>query len=266
LADFLQKIIEDKKREIEKRREELPLDEIMKSIENAPPPADFTRIFKNGKKAIIAEIKKASPSKGVIKRKIKVEELAVEYESGGADAISVLTEGKYFMGSIEDLKEVKKTVKIPVLRKDFIIDEYQVYESRAYGADSFLLIVRTLSPPALTKLINTGRKLGMEPLVEVFSEEEIKLAVSCGAKIVGINNRNLSDFSVDTGRTVRLAPIIPSWIYIVSESGINLKNIKTLSEYVHGFLIGEFLMRSRSPSKSLKKLINSLLKNKITTC
>jgi indole-3-glycerol phosphate synthase len=266
LADFLQKIIEYKKREVERKRKELPLDKIMKSLENVPPPADFTDIFKNGKKAIIAEIKRASPSRGVIKREIRVEELAVEYESGGADGISVLTDEKYFMGSLEDLKSVKKTVKIPVLRKDFIIDEYQVYESRACGADAFLLIVRILSPENLKKLIKAGRKLKMEPLVEVFSEEEIKLAVSCGAKVIGINNRNLSDFSVDINRTINLAPLIPSGIYIISESGINQKNIKLLSEYVHGFLIGEFLMKSRTPSKSLKKLINALLENKINPC
>jgi len=266
LADFLQKIIENKKREIERKKEKFPPDKIMKSLEDVSPPVNFTSIFKNEKKAIIAEIKRASPSRGIIKSEISVEELAIEYENGGADAISVLTDEMYFMGSIKDLKSVKKTVKIPVLRKDFIIDEYQVYESRANGADSILLIVRALSPQNLMKFINLGRELKMEPLVEVFSEEEIKLAVSCGAKMIGINNRDLSDFSVDIKKTLHLAPLVPSGIYIISESGINQNNIKLLSEYVHGFLIGEFLMKAKSPSKSLKKLINCLLKNKISTC
>ncbi len=266
MVDFLQKIIEDKKREIERKKEKIPLPEIIKSLEKVPPPLDFTSIFKKGKKAIIAEIKRASPSKGIIKKKLSLEKQAREYENGGADGISVLTDENYFLGSLEDLRAIKKLVGIPVLRKDFIIDEYQVYESRANGADSFLLIVRTLSPKNLENLIKLGRTLKMEPVVEVFSEEEVKVAVSSGTKTIGINNRDLSSFSVDIRRTIRIAPLVPSNIYIISESGLNQKNINLLSDYVHGFLIGEFLMKSKSPSKSLKKLINAMLKNKISTC
>lgn len=266
MADFLQKIIKDKKMEVENKKEKFPLAKIIKSVKDAPETLDFLSIFKKGKKAIIAEIKRASPSKGTIREKISPEDWARRYERGGADAISVLTDEKFFIGNLNDLLRVKKRVKIPVLRKDFILEEYQVYESRANGADSFLLIARVLSKRNLKNLIKLGRELRMEPVVEVFSEEEIEIAVSSGAKIIGINNRDLSTFTTDIKRTMELAPLVPSGIFTISESGIDEENINLLSEYADGFLIGEFLMKSPSPTKSIKKLINTLYKNKITLC
>lgn len=257
MGDFLKEIVEEKKREVAERKKALSLNELRRSIEREG--RDFLSPFKSGKKVIIAEIKRASPSRGIIREGMVSAEMAIEYERAGADAISVLTDKKFFQGNLQDMEETRNAVSLPLLRKDFIIDEYQVYEAKAHGADAYLLISRILDESSLRRLIRLGEELGMVALVEVHSEEDIGISLSAGAKLIGINNRDLSTFNVDVGTTIRLAPLIPEGIYVISESGITEDNIKLLSPLVNGFLIGEYLLRSSSPGevlRRLKKIIN----------
>lgn len=208
---------------------------------------------------IIAEIKKASPSKGIIRHMFNPVQIAKEYEENGAKAISVLTDKKYFQGSIEYLADVANSVKIPVLRKDFIIDQRQILEAYAYGADSYLLIAKVLDKEKLKELIEAGRQIDMEPIVEVHSEEEGIKSIEAGAKIVGINNRNLEDFSVDINLSKMLAPRLKESgaEVIVAESGISSKDeIEELKKFkVDAFLIGESLMREADIGKKLRELL-----------
>lgn len=186
---------------------------------------DFKKALKGKGTNIIAEIKKASPSKGVIRHVFNPVEIAIEYEKNGAKAISVLTDRQYFQGSIQYLAEVANTVKIPILRKDFIVDERQILEAYAYGADSYLLIAKVLDEKRLKQLIDAGRELEMEPLVEIHSEAEAVKSINAGARIVGINNRNLEDFTVDINLSKDLAPKLKQMgaEVVVAESGISSK-------------------------------------------
>ncbi len=208
---------------------------------------------------VIAEVKKASPSRGVIREDFDPVEIALSYERGGAKAISVLTDKKFFQGSPYFLRQVAEAVKIPVLRKDFIIDEFQIYGAKALGASSFLLIVSILSDEQLKDFISLGRELGMEPLVETHNEEEVERALKAGAEIIGVNNRDLETFKVDIGTTLNLLPLIKEADKIcVSESGIKGKeDILMLRERgVDAFLIGELLMKAKDPESLLKEIVS----------
>lgn len=207
--------------------------------------------------SFICEVKKASPSKGIISEDFPYLEIAKKYNEC-ADVISVLTEPDYFLGSDKYLSEIKKIVKIPVLRKDFIISEYQIYEAKAIGADAILLIVAILTKEELNNYLNLAHKIGLGCLVEAHDEEEVKIAVESGARVIGVNNRNLKDFSIDMNNSIKLRNLAPRSVKFVSESGIKTReDIKTLQDnYVDAVLIGETLMRSKDIIKSIGELKN----------
>jgi indole-3-glycerol phosphate synthase len=223
-----------------------------------PPAADFAGVFRAPGIHIIAEVKKASPSRGTLVEDLNPAELARAYQDGGAAAISVITEQDHFRGSIGALGKVREVVALPILRKDFILDPYQIVESRAAGTDSFLLIAALLNRDALESLMGVGRTWGMEPLVEVHDFSELEMALSAGAKIVGINNRDLKTFRVDVNKTAELAVHVPHDRIIISESGINDHGqiLRLLDAGVHGFLIGESLVTNPDPMAKVQELIH----------
>ncbi len=227
------------------------------TLNGTPSPLDPDSFIDEEGINIIAEIKKKSPSAGDIKQ-VDVKEQARIYEEAGAFAISVLTDGRYFGGSLEDLKDVKVTVCIPVLRKDFIIDETQIYESRIYGADLVLLIVRILEKEKLKDLIDLSKELGMTPLVEIFSESEAEIALNAGAEYIGINNRDLDTLKIDLSLSERLIPELKKLGVkrIVVESGIektdDIKRFYKMGANI--FLIGTSLMKSEDPFHKIKEL------------
>ena len=208
--------------------------------------------------AVIAEFKRSSPSAGPLRAGAAVGEIAVAYQRGGAAAMSVLTDGPHFEGSLEDLREARAACSLPLLRKDFILDPYQVYEARAAGADAVLLIVAALAPEALAALHELVRELGMDALVEVHDLAELEVALEVGSDLIGINNRDLRDFSVDVRRTFQLLPRIPAGVAVVSESGIaSPEQLRELHEQgVHAVLVGESLMRAPDPALALRALLN----------
>lgn len=206
---------------------------------------------------MIGEIKLKSPSAGVLRKSFKLEQLAKIYQKNGVSAISVLTDKKFFNGSISNLSRVKRAVSIPVLAKDFFIDPYQIYEARAAGADAVLLIVRILSDKKLSELFALGKKLGMDSLVEVHSRGELERALNLGADIVGVNNRDLDTFHVDIGVSLALVRFIPEKVCAVAESGISTKKDALMLKKAgyDGILAGEALMRSKNPGRSIKQLL-----------
>jgi indole-3-glycerol phosphate synthase len=206
----------------------------------------------------ICEIKKASPSKGVISNSFNYKQIALEYQKAGASAISVLTEPDFFLGSKDYLQEIKNIVSIPILRKDFIIDSYQIYESKIIGADSILLICSILDKQVLKDFFEIASTLGLSCLVEAHDEKEIEMALDIGAKIIGVNNKNLKNFEVDFNSSIRLRKLIPSDKIFVSESGIKTKEHVDMlkANNVNAVLIGEELMKSGNISLKLKELMS----------
>ncbi len=260
MADILQKIVEVKRREVERLKVEMPIAELEKRIEAQAPPLNLAGALFGDSVRIIAEVKKASPSKGLLRADFEPAALAKIYVDNGAAAISVLTNADHFQGSIDHLAQVHAVAnprKVPVLRKEFIFDEYQIYEARAYGADAVLLIVAMLSPEELKALMALSEKFWMQCLVEVHDEEELKVALKAGAEIVGINNRDLRTFTTDLEVTERLASRIPFGKVVVSESGINkpehIKRIKSAG--AHAALIGEALVTSPDVGAKLGELV-----------
>jgi len=214
---------------------------------------------------IIAEFKRRSPSKGVIRADANLSQIVRSYEAGGAVGISVLTEEDYFDGSLDDLRTVKTTVDLPVLRKDFVFDEYQVYESAAAGADAILLIVAALDDETLSRLRQLAEdELGMDALVEVHTSEEMKRAVASGATLIGVNNRDLRTFEVSLNTSLSLAREAPSEALLISESGLRgPDDLRRLREAgYHGFLIGETLMRSDNSEDTLRNLVGAALRGR----
>ena len=254
----LKKIVSKKKASVEKSRGEKPLEVLKEELKNCPFPLDFKKgLREKSGRSIIAEIKRASPSKGLIYDEKDPGFRGRLYEKSGAAAISVLTEEEYFRGSLEDLRIVKDSVGIPVLRKDFIIDPYQIYESRVHGADAVLLIVSLLEEKELTLFLEICRRLNMCPLVEVHTREELIKALKCGADVMGINNRNLNTFKTDIEVTVELSKEIPGSVLLVSESGIRGREDIVQLRYsgVDAFLIGETLMVHPSPGDKIRELL-----------
>ena len=212
---------------------------------------------------VIAEFKRASPSKGSIRTNASPDQIARAYEKGGAAAISVLTEEAHFLGSLDDLRSVRAVVKRPVLRKDFIIDDYQVYESAGAGADALLLIVAALTDEDLLRLRRlTEEELGMDALVEVHTAEELRRATDCGATLIGVNNRDLRTFDVSLDVSFKLATLAPKHTLLVSESGLrNRADIQILQSHGYtGFLVGEMLMRADDPEEALRQMIRGTKK------
>lgn len=260
MADILQKIVEVKRQEVERLKIEAPIAELERRIEERQLPLNLAGALFGDSVRIIAEVKKASPSKGLLREDFDPKSLAKAYADNGAAAISVLTNADHFQGSIEHLDAVHAVAnprKIPVLRKEFIFDDYQVYEARAYGADAILLIVAMLTEERLKSLMELSRRFWMQCLVEVHDEEELKVALNAGAEIVGINNRDLRTFITDLEVTERLASKIPFGKVIVSESGISnrehLKRIKSAG--AHAALIGEALVTAPNVGARLGELV-----------
>jgi indole-3-glycerol phosphate synthase len=249
--DILKKIIANKLIEIRQAKKRVPLEALKQRIKSVSRPRNFKKaISKKGKLCVIAEIKKASPSAGIIRKDFNPLSLARSLERAGADALSVLTDKKFFKGDLVYLKAIKSRVKLPILRKDFIVDEYQVYESRAFGADAILLIARIVSQGKLKKLYRLAKSLKLDCLVEVYSKSDLKKALKISLEIIGINNRNLKDFSLDLNTTFRLKKLIPEGKIVVSESGINTPDGLALLKImgVQAALIGEAFMRAKSIS------------------
>jgi len=260
MSTILDQIIENKILEIGQSKKTLPLEKLMESLQRARPPRNFYEAVKpDGNLRIIAEIKRASPSKGIISKDFDPLRIAESYAAGGASALSVLTDEKYFKGSLTYLSDIRDTVDTPLLRKDFIVDPYQVYESRHYGADALLLIVAALDQKLLKELLSLTESLGMNALVEVHDEKELELALDAGAGIIGINNRDLKTFTVDLDVSLNLSKRVPGGTIVVAESGIksNEDIHKLRSHGVHVFLIGETFMKSPDPGSELSSLISS---------
>ena len=259
---ILDKIIADVKIDLAEKKKLVSLAEMKKSASAAAPPLDFAAALRGNKVRLIAEVKKASPSKGIICPDFNPVNIAKTYADNGAAAISVLTEPKYFLGSLDYLLNIKKALAarplpLPLLRKDFIIDPYQVYEARAYGADCLLLIVAILSPAQLSELLQLSQQLGMMNLVEVHNAAELEIALKSGAPIIGINNRDLNTFKVDLKTTSTLRSLIPPGRLVVSESGIKTrKDMQQLQEWgVNAALIGEALMTSPDIAAKMRELL-----------
>jgi indole-3-glycerol phosphate synthase len=252
---ILDDIVRDRQKDYEKIIQQKPIEELKKQIKiDDNPKYVFYDLFKNKDFIFICECKHKSPSKGIIKEDYNYLEIAKEYEKNGADAISCLTEPNYFLGDDNHLINIKKEVSIPVLRKDFIFSEYQIYESKLIGADLILLICAILDFDTLSNYLKLAHKLGLSCLVETHSEEEIEMAIKAGAKVIGVNNRNLKDFSVDNSLAKSLREKYKD-IILISESGIkdsnDVKEIKKAG--LNGVLIGEALMKSNNIGKTLEE-------------
>ena len=260
MSDILDKILAVKREEIAAARKAEPLEAIRESAELAPPPRDFIGAMRAklaaGRPAVIAEIKKASPSKGVIRPDFRPAEIAASYEQGGAACLSVLTDRQFFQGSPDYLREARAACSLPVLRKDFMIDPYQIYEARAMGADCILLIVAALSLAQMQELESLAMRLGMAVLVESHDAAELEQALRLETPLIGINNRNLRSFEVGLATTLDLLPDITPDRLVITESGILVRADVALMRQngVHAFLVGEAFMRAADPGAELASL------------
>ncbi|MCK4325155.1 indole-3-glycerol phosphate synthase TrpC [bacterium] len=256
---MLEEIIEHKRVEVEARKKKVGLADLKSKLADAPQIRSFKEAISKPTNNInlIAEIKRASPSAGLIRKDFHPVEIAKIYQEAGAAAISILTDEKFFEGSIDFLPQVKREVSLPLLRKDFIIDEYQIYESRTYGADALLLIAGTLSEAQMTEFLSLSHDLEMDCLVEVHNEEELKKVLETPAEIIGINNRDLSTFQVDLSTTRRLRKLIPDSKIVVAESGIRSReDVQLLAEEkVDAILVGESLLRSKDTRGKIEELL-----------
>ena len=254
----LDEILVHKREETAHAKERRPLAQLEESLKRRPPVRGFRQaISRPGKLSLIAEVKKASPSAGPIRPGADILKIAATYEEGGARAISVLTDRRFFSGSLPDLVWVRRGVTLPVLRKDFILEEYQLVESAAAGADAVLLIAAILDPPALKRLLVLAAGLSLDVLVEVHSEPELDQALEAGAQIIGINNRDLQTFRVDLSTTQKLISRVPAGRIRVSESGIHSrKDVEFVrAQGADAILVGEGLMASDNPGTKIKELM-----------
>lgn len=259
MASILEKIFAAKREELELQRAAIPLEAVIAQAQNTPAPRGFVDSLRARRPAIIAEVKRASPSKGDILPGLDPATVARAYTSGGAAAISVLTD-RHFKGSLADLQAVRTAVDVPILRKDFMFDPYQLYEARAAGADCILLIVAMLVESDLAALAALARELGLAALVEVHNGKEFEIARRLGARLIGINNRDLHSFKTDIATTEELLRGYDGDALIVSESGIETpEDIRRLTNAgARAFLIGESLLRGADPQASLSVLVNAL--------
>ena len=263
--DILQEIAERTKERIEAKKKNYPLDRLMgmvcpksNAVHDFPFEKSLRAIKTTGVKdiAFICEIKKASPSKGIIAENFPYLDIAKDYKEAGAAAISVLTEPYYFLGDHRYLVEIACTVQIPLLRKDFTVDSYMIYEAKKYGASAVLLICAILDSKTLCEFISIADSLGLSSLVEAHNENEVKMALNCGARVIGVNNRDLKTFEVDTGNSIRLRKLVPDDVIFVSESGIRTaQDVELLcSNGVDAVLIGETLMRESDRKAAIARL------------
>jgi indole-3-glycerol phosphate synthase len=259
VADILARILDWKRQEVALARQTVPLATLRQQVQTLPPTRDVWQALQpragQGSR-IIAEIKKASPSAGLIREDFDPVAIAATYAQHGAAAISVLTDHRFFQGELSFLTAVRQHVPVPLLRKDFIVDPYQVYEARLHGADAMLLIAAALDVPGLIDLATLSRELGLEPLVEVHTVAELEKALECSCRLIGVNNRDLHTFHTDVATTLDLLQHVPQGYLVVSESG--LKDRATIAHLeaqgVGAFLIGESLMRERDIGAKLDEL------------
>ena len=260
--DILNRILETKQRELEQRRAERSVDDLQAQAHHVSPPRGFVasmrRRVDQGRPAVIAEIKKASPSKGVIREDFNPVEIARAYEAGGASCLSVLTDADYFQGHEVFLTQARGACSLPVIRKDFIVDPYQVVEARAIGADCILLIVAALEDDALVSLYAAAKAQGMDVLVEVHDGDELERALKLDLELVGINNRNLRTFETSLDTTLELLSRVPEGCMVVTESGIHTReDVALMRDHdVHAFLVGEAFMRASDPGAELAALFS----------
>ena len=261
-STIFDRIVADKREELARRQREQPFGTLRWLTRRMPATRSLAAALRAHPPGLIAEVKRASPSRGLLRADLDAVALARSYAEAGAAAVSVLTEERYFRGSLADLKAVREALdglgeaRPPLLRKDFVFDMYQVFEARAYGADAVLLIAAILNPGLLTSLIALGRSLGLECLVEVHDEAELERALMAGADIVGINNRDLRTFEVDLATTERLRPLVPPEVTVVAESGVHTRaDVQRLAALgVHGVLIGEALVLAEDPAAKIREL------------
>lgn len=262
MSDILTKIVATKREEIVARKQVTAIQELRARIKDAPSTRGFTDALLAAQGAqrpgVIAEIKKASPSKGVIREQFEPVAIAKSYASAGATCLSVLTDESYFQGADQFLIDARAAVDLPVIRKDFTVDEYQIYEARAMGADAILLIVAALDIMQLTVLNQTAKGLGLDVLIEVHNQTELEAALSQQPKLIGINNRNLKTFDVSLDTTLDLLEHIPTGTAVVTESGIGTRQDveRMLQHQVYCFLVGESFMRAPDPGQALQSLFN----------
>jgi indole-3-glycerol phosphate synthase len=254
---ILDEILDWKQAEVAQTKCDRPLAGVRAELALAPPPRDMAAALRAPGISLIAEIKRASPSKGPLRPGLNAQSLASIYAASGASAISVLTDARFFQGSLQDLRTVRQAVDLPVLRKEFVIDPYQVYEARAAGADALLLIVAALGDAELRSLYRLTEELGMAALVEVHNGNELERALALGPRIVGINNRDLRTFEVSLGTTERLRPILSQEVVVVAESGIHsASDVARLAACgVDAMLVGESLVRARDVGAKVRELI-----------
>lgn len=260
MSDILNKILAVKAQEVAAAKPAKPLHQLRIEAEQTEHPRDFTGALRakiaEGHAAVIAEIKKASPSKGVLREVFRPADIAASYAHHGAACLSVLTDEQFFQGSATYLQEARSACVLPVLRKDFIVDEYQIYQSRAMGADAILLIAAALLPKQMLTFETLAHSLGMSVLVEVHDSAELNLALQLTTPLIGVNNRNLRNFEVSLQNTLDLLPRIPKDRIVITESGIlNAADVKMMrSNQVNAFLVGEAFMRADDPGVELTRL------------
>ncbi|HSC47370.1 MAG TPA: indole-3-glycerol phosphate synthase TrpC, partial [Gammaproteobacteria bacterium] len=262
-ADVLRRILAVKVEEVRRGSEARPLQRLREGVDGLPPPRDFLGALQSarqsGRPGVIAEIKKASPSAGVLRADFDPAAIARAYAAAGAHCLSILTDEQFFQGGADCLERGRAACALPVLRKDFIVDAWQVYESRLMGADAILLIAAALGDAALAELAGLASDLGMDALIEVHDETELERSLALRPPFIGINNRDLHSFATDPGTTLKLLPKIPEGCLVVTESGIKDRAdvARMHGAGVHAFLIGETFMRAADPGKKLLELFPS---------
>jgi indole-3-glycerol phosphate synthase len=258
-VSVLDEILDGVRADLMARQRQVPLERLKEAACRAASPPDLVAALKGDDVAVIAEVKRASPSKGALAAIADPAALAVDYEAGGARVISVLTESRRFGGSLEDLAAVRAAVRVPLLRKDFVISSYQLWEARAYGADMVLLIVAALEQNALVSLVERAESIGLLPLVEVHADDELDRAVDAGAKVIGVNARNLATLKVDRGVFARIAPRIPDGIVKIAESGVRGPHdlLAYAAAGADAVLVGESLVTGRDPRSAVADLVTA---------
>lgn len=258
-GSVLDEILAGVREDVARRQEQVPLERIRELAAAAPRPLDAYASLRKPGVAVIAEVKRSSPSKGRLAEIADPADLAGDYAAGGARAISVLTEGRWFGGSLDDLAAVRAAVDVPVLRKDFVVSSYQVHEARAHGADLVLLIVAALEQKVLVGLLERIESLGMTALVEVHDEEEADRALEAGARVIGVNARDLRTLDVDRSVFERIAPGLPSRVVKIAESGVRGPHdlIRYASAGADAVLVGEGLVTQKSPREAVAELVNA---------
>lgn len=262
MKDILSEIIANKRFEVDLQKQSISLEQLQNSLETTVKQRSLKEALKSSSSGIIAEFKRRSPSKGWINRKALAEDIVPGYVNAGASAVSILTDEKFFGGNLKDIKDARPLIDIPILRKDFIVDEYQLYQAKIIGADAVLLIAAALKKEELHALAAKAHELGLEVLLEIHSVEELKY-INANMDVIGINNRNLGTFFTDVENSFRLAEQLPSDAVLVSESGISdPATVKRLQKAgFKGFLIGENFMKTDNPELALKSFIEVLSTN-----